>query len=130
MLGNSYGTSLGPSMGTTVWTIVSLILAVIGCFVVYFLFVAKKDNPKQPFLAWLKEFLSFKKMLIETILKIAYLFCAIFITLSSFGLIGSSFLSFLLTLVFGNIIARVIFEGMLIMIMIWNNVNSINKKMK
>ena len=133
-LGSGYGSST-PSlfsfdMGSQVWTIVSLILALIGCFVVYFIFVAKKDTPKQKFLAWLKEFLSFKKMLIEVILKISYLFFAIFITLGSFSLIGTSFLAFLLTLVFGNLIIRLIYEGVLMMIMIWKNTTEINKKMK
>ncbi len=134
-LGNSLGSNYNTTTslfntGSTVWTLVSLILALIGCFVVYFLFVVKKDHPKQKFVAWLKDFLSFKKMLIEDILKIAYLFFAIFITLGSFALIGTSFLSFLLTLVLGNIIARITFEGILIMIMIWKNTNEINKKLK
>lgn len=117
-------------MGSQVWTIVSLILALIGCFVVYFLFVVKSDNPKQKFLAWLKEFLSFKKMLIEPILKIAYIFFAIFITLSSFNLIGSSFVGFLLMLIVGNLMTRLMFEGILMAVMIWKNTTEINKKLK
>ena len=129
----SYPTSsslLSPSMGATVWSIVSLVLALIGCFAVYFLFVVKKDTPKQKFLEWMKEFLSFKKMLIEPILKISYLFFAIFITLGSFSLIGTSFLSFLLTLVFGNLIIRISYEAVLMMVMIWKNTTEINKKLK
>ena len=130
--GNDYSSSLFPAanMGSTVWTIVSLVLALIGCFVVYFLFVIKKDNPKEKFLVWLKEFLSFKKMLIEPILKISYLFFAIFITLGSFALIGTSFLTFLLTLVFGNLFLRITYEAILMMIMIWKNTSEINKKLK
>ncbi len=135
--GFNYGNTTGvldqlnnTGTGATVWTLVSLILALIGCFVVYFLFVVKKDHPKQKFLAWLKDFLSFKKMLIEVILKIAYLFCAIFITLSSFALIGTSFLAFLLTLILGNLFTRLAFEGILMMIMIWKNTTEINKKLK
>lgn len=116
--------------GDNVWLLVSLILAIIGCFLVYFLFVVRKEHPKQKFLSWLKEFLSFKKMLIESILKIAYLFFAIFITLGSFALISTSFLSFILMLVLGNIFTRICFEGILIMIMIWKNTAEINKKLK
>ena len=124
----------GPLMSTgtaaVVWNIVSLILALVGCFVVYFLFVVKKDDPKQKFLAWLKDFLDFKKMLIETILKIAYLFFAIYITLSSFTLIGTTFVGFLVMLIVGNIVLRLAFEGMIMLIMIWKNTTEINKKMK
>ena len=138
-LGSDYGygatnTLISPSvnsaMGATVWTIVSLILALIGCFVIYFLFVIKKGDNKQKFLTWLRDFLSFKTMLIEPILKISYLFFAIFITLGSFALIGTNFLSFLLTLIIGNIVLRITYEALLIMIMIWKNTTDINKKMK
>ncbi len=131
----NYGNNLisnGPSMGTgaIIWTIVSLIVALAGCFVVYFVFVQKKENPKQPFFAWLKDFLRFDKMMIEAILKIGYYFCAIFITLFSFALISESFIGFLLTLIFGNLIARLIAEGVLIKIMIWKNTTEIKKHLK
>ena len=69
-------------------------------------------------------------MLIETIMKIAYIFIAIFITLGSFALISSSFVSFLLVLIFGNIIARVTYEFVMITISIWKNTRDINRKMK
>jgi len=124
--------SSGPSMGTgaMIWLIVSLVIALIGCFVVYFVFVHKKENPKQKFLAWLKSFLSFDKMLIEPMLKIAYLFAAIFMTLGSFALISSSFLGFLLMLTFGNLIARLLYEAALMKVMIWKNTTEIKNSLK
>ena len=117
-------------MGGAVWLIVALILSLIGCFVVYFLFVKKNTKLSNKFLIWLRDFLRFDKMLIETILKITYIFVALFITLGSFAIIGTSFLSFLLTLVFGNIVARVVYEASLIVIMIWKNTNEIKKNLK
>ena len=131
----SYGNDLissGPgfSTGAIVWLIISLVAALAGCFVVYFVFVQKKENPKQPFWAWLKEFLRFDKMLIEPILKITYYFVAIFITLSSFALIDLSFWMFLLELIFGNLFARIIAEAVLIKIMIWKNTTEIKKHLK
>lgn len=113
-----------------VWMIVSLILALIGCFVIYFIFVNKKQNPKEKFLAWLKAFLSFDRMLIEPMLKIAYLFAALFITLGSFALIGTSFLAFLFMLTFGNIFARLLYEAALMKVMIWKNTTEIKEKLK
>lgn len=133
MYGNGFvTTNIRPtvSVSGTVWMIVSLILAVIGCFVVYFLFVKKDIKTDNKFLAWLKSFLSFDIMLVEPILKIAYLFVVIFLTLSSFSLISESFLAFLMYLVFGNILARVLYEILLIKIMIWKNTNEIKKKLK
>ena len=72
----------------------------------------------------------FKKMYITTILKVSYLILAIFITLSSFSLISTSFVGFLLTLLFGNLILRIAYEFSLVLLSIHENVSEINKKMK
>ena len=113
-----------------VWIIIAFVLAIIGAFLVYFLFVKSDKKIENKFVAWLREFLDFNSMLIETIMKIAYIFIAIFITLGSFALISSSFVSFLLVLIFGNIIARVTYEFVMITISIWKNTRDINRKMK
>lgn len=112
------------------WTIVAAILSIIGGILLYILFVNKKDKVENKYLAWIKEFLSFKKMLIEVILKVSYIIVAIFITLTSFNIISTSFLGFLLYLIIGNVIARLIYEGSLILLMIWKNTSEINKKIK
>ncbi|MBQ1813112.1 MAG: hypothetical protein II119_04125 [Bacilli bacterium] len=135
MLGNNFVTTdmaprIDVSMGSAVWTLVSLILAAVGCFLVYFLFIKKEVKTDSKFLKWLKSFLNFDTMLIESILKIAYIFVVIFITLSSFSLISYSFLSFVVTLIFGNLIARIIYELILITVMIWKNTAEIKKSLK
>ena len=136
MYGNDFITTgiptarLSVGMGSAVWTLVSLILSVVGCFLVYFLFVKKNIKTDSKFLKWLKDFLNFDTMLIESILKIAYIFVVIFITLGSFSLISVSFLSFIVTLVFGNLIARIIYELILITVMIWKNTAEIKKNLK
>lgn len=116
--------------GVFVWSIVSLVLAIVGAVVGYFLFIKPNKKQDNKFLAWAKDFFDFKKMLIEDLLKIFYAFIAIYITLSSFALIGVNFLGFILMLVIGNLVARVSFEASLILIMIWKNTNDINKKLK
>ena len=127
---SSYSSSIISSASAGIWTIIAFVLAIIGAFLVYFLFV--KSNKKFPnkFLTWLKNFLEFQEMLIEPILKICYIFIALFITLSSFALISASFVAFLLYLIFGNLIARIIYELGMVVIGIWQNVRDINKKMK
>ena len=129
MLINTYGMQ-SSGLGAIIWTVVSLVVALVGCFVVYYLFIEKEVKTNNNFLKWLKNFLSFDKMLIETLLKISYLFFVIFITLSSFSLIGTSFISFLVYLIFGNLLLRIIYEIILIKIMIWKNTNEIKKKLK
>lgn len=129
MLINTYGMH-NSGLGAIIWTVVSLVVALVGCFAAYYLFTEKDIKTNNNFLKWLKSFLSFDKMLIETLLKISYLFFVIFITLSSFSLIGTSFISFLVYLIFGNLLLRIIYEIILIKIMIWKNTNEIKKKLK
>ena len=121
-----------PSMGlgSLIWIIIALVVSLVGCFVIYFMFVKKDGKEKNKTLAWLKDFLRFDKMMIESILKIGYIFTVLFLTLGSFALISTSFLGFVLTLICGNLIARIIYEGALIKIMIWKNTTEIKKNMK
>lgn len=113
--------------GTGVWTIISLILAIVGGILVYFLFVKAKEDPKNKFLKWLKDFLAFKTMWIETILKVLYYILTIFFILGSFALIPVSFLSFISTLVLAPIVIRLIYEFSMMFIMIWRNTADIAK---
>ena len=133
---NSYGVSptiLDSSpkfVASGIWTIVSVILAIIGGIVLYFTFLSKKNEGKfTGFLGWLYDFLTFKKMMIENVLKILYIIVALFVTLSSFGLMSISFLAFLLTLVIGNVLTRVIYELLLVNLVICKNTTEINKKL-
>ncbi len=120
--------ALTSAVGSTVWVILSIILAVVGGILIYFLFLSKKNEGKfTGFLGWLYDFLSFKKMFLEALLKITYLIVAIYITLFSFVLIGDSFLGFLLTLVLGNVIARVVYEFSLVLLVICRNTTDIAK---
>lgn len=132
MYGNNfYWGTMGPTFtGSAVWTIIAFILAVVGGFLAYYLFVKNTKKMDNKFLNWLKRFLNFKEMLIEPILKVSYIILAIFITLYSFNMIGVSFISFLFTLVLGNIILRIIYEWCLVLIMIWKNTTEINDKTK
>lgn len=121
----------GQTSNSLTWMIIALILAIAGGILVYFLFL-KKDNENKftGFVKYLYEFLSFKKMWLESILKISYLILAIYISLMSFELIGTSFLGFILTLLFGNIVLRVVYELSLLLLTICRNTTEINKKLK
>lgn len=134
----TYGTDFADISTTTatkaasgmIWVVISAILAVIGGIVLYFTFLSKKNEGKfTGFLGWLYDFLTFKKMMIENVLKILYIIVALFVTLSSFGLISISFLAFLLTLVIGNVLTRVIYELLLVKLVICKNTTEINKKL-
>ena len=118
------------SSGNLVWFIISVVVAFIGGIALYFTFLNKKNEGKyKGFTGWMYDFLSFKKMVIENILKILYLISAIYITLSSFALISSSFLGFLLYLVVGNLVIRIVYELLLVVLVICRNTTDISKKL-
>ena len=120
----SAGTELG------VWGIISAVIAVIGGFVLYFSFLSKGNEGKfTGWKGWMYDFLTFKKMVIENILKVVYLILAIFITLSSLGVISESFLGFLAYLIIGNLVLRVIYELSLVILIICRNTTEMNKKL-
>ena len=113
-----------------VWSIIALVIAVIGGIALYFTFSNKKNDGKWTgFLGWLYNTLTFKNMIVETILKILYLVIAIFITLYSLGLIAVNIILALGVLVIGNIILRVCYEFMLLAIITCRNTSDINSKL-
>lgn len=112
-----------------VWIVIAAI-AFIGGIVLYFTFLSKRNEGKfKGFFGWLYEFFNFKKFTIEAILKITYLIFAIFITLSSFTIIPSSPAGFLLLLILGNLVLRIIYEFLLVILVICRNTIEINKKL-
>ena len=96
----------------------------------YFTFLKKDNEGKYTgFLGWMYDFLTFKKLTIENVLKILYLICAIFVTLSSFATISTSFIAFLVYLVVGNLVVRIAYELILVRLIICRNTTEINKKL-
>ena len=134
LLNNLSSTGSSSSMaGAGIWMIIAAIIAIVGGILVYFLFVKSKTEPKGKFLKWLKDFLAFKVMWIEPILKVVYYIATIFIVLNSFsflGLGGYGVLMWLLTLVLGPVILRVAYEATMMFIMIWRNTRDIAENIK
>ena len=113
-----------------IWMIIAAIIALVGGILVHFLFVKGKSEPKNKFVKWLKDFLSFKVMWIETLLKVIYYIATIYVILASFAMISASFLSFLLMLVLGPVLIRLAYECLMMYIMIWRNTQDIANNTK
>ena len=117
-------------MGTAsfIWFIIAAILSVVGGFVLYFMFLKPSNNGKfEKFVGWLYDFLSFRKMMLESILKITYLILALFISLASLGMNNIPMAIF--TIIFGNISLRIFYEFLLVQLIICRNTNEINSRM-
>lgn len=113
-----------------IWLIISAVLAVVGAIVLPLTFLSAKNEGKfKGFLGWMYDFLTFKKMMLEALLKGLYLVFVIFITLGSFAMLSQSFIPFIVTLVLGNISARIVYEFSLILLLICRNTTDISKKL-
>lgn len=111
-------------------TVILFLIALVGGICAYLMFVKSDEEPKDPRLVKLKEFLSFKKMIIEGLLKATYIIFALFVTLFSFQImIGTSFITGLMMLILLNIMLRIGYEASLIVLLIWRNTSDINKKL-
>lgn len=124
----SMDTSVSAGMG--IWLIIATILSIIGGVLVYFLFVKAKTTPKGKFMKWLKDFLAFKTMWLEPILKVMYYIETIAVVLISFAFISTSFLMFLGILILGPIITRLIYEMFMMFVMVWHNTQEIAENTK
>lgn len=111
--------------------IVFFILALAAALCTYFLFInpAKKKSYTGA-AKWLHEFLDFKKSLLEAILKISYIFFAVYITLTAISFITTDATLFFATLIVGNVMLRVAYEAAMLLITIAKNTTEINNKMK
>ena len=124
------GSSMSGGAAAGVWTIIALVIAVIGGICLYFTVFSKKNEGKyKGFMAWLYDFVKFKKMCAATILKITYMISAIFITLWSFAFITQVLLFFGM-LILGNLFLRVAYEFSLVLLSIHENVVELNEKTK
>lgn len=122
------GFTIGSNVDST-WLVVSAVIAIIGGIVGYIVFVSKKKDGYTGFVAWLHDFLNFKTYFINMVLKVLYMITAIYITLSSFSYIRASVAAFFLVLIFGNLLARIGYELMLMLITLVDNTTEINNKL-
>ena len=136
MAGGSYATGgsgmqgMGALPGEVIWIMIAAVIAIIGGLVLYFTFLAKKNEGRfKGFWRWTYDFLNFKKLTIEAILKVTYLMLTIFITLGSFAIIPSSPAGFFAILILGNLVLRITYEFSLVMLIICRNTTEINTKL-
>lgn len=113
-----------------VWMIISVLLAVMGGLYLFSNFFSKdKSSAYTGLKKKIYDFLHFKITIIEPIFKVLYLITSITITLSSFTFIFGNFFKFIAILVFGNLIARLAFELLLLTLKMISDISEINTKL-
>lgn len=113
-----------------VWAIISIILAILGGVLIYFLFVKGRDLNLSDGLKKLRDILDFKIMIIEPVVKILYLVLTIYTILMAFSFLTTNFLAFIITLVLGPLLIRILYEAAIMLVMIWKNTKTIAENTK
>ncbi|HIQ58944.1 MAG TPA: hypothetical protein IAB22_05790 [Candidatus Merdivicinus intestinavium] len=116
---------------------VALVISIILGIAVYFVFLSPRNDGKfHGFAGWLYEFLNFRRLLLDSLLRIIYIIASVWIVLGGFinlfvgyGSFGARFLAFLLSSIFGNIALRLVYEFIMMLVIICRNVGDINRKM-
>lgn len=121
-----YGMSATPIL-VVIGIIAGLVIGILACVLVL---PAKSRAGLSPFFQKIHDYVQFKYLWIESIIKVLYIITTCVITLVGFLLLfGYTFFLGLLLMVFGIIINRLIYEGILVMILILRNTQQINDKM-
>ena len=116
--------------GAQVWAILAPILAIVGAILLYFLFVRQKDDPKNPTAKALKDFLSFKTMKVEALVKMFYYASTFYVILTSFNWLtlgGDYIFQFFCQLILYPIAIRLAYELVMVLIGIWHNTSDKKK---
>lgn len=131
----NYGYSYSSGLATVgILAVIFLVAALVGGIILYFLVFGKqKDGKYHGFMKWVYDFVHFRVLTVEAIVKILYLISAIAVTLTAFlwfanGLIG--LLLCPLQIVLGNIAVRIAYEFAVMLILLVRNTNEINAKLK
>ena len=121
---NTLSQSNTSNTGAEVWAILAPILAIVGAILLYFLFVRPTAEPKNPTAKAIKDFLSFKTMKVEALVKMFYYACTFYCVLTSFNwlTLGTDFIwQFFSQLLLGPIVIRLVYELVMVLIGIWHN---------
>jgi MFS family permease len=106
---------------------ICFILALIAAIVLFFVFLPAKKEPKQKgFLLWAHRALNFRSMFSLGLLKFLYLISVCFLVLYGLYMLFASFLVGLAVLVVGNLVTRIVYESLVLIFSIHENLSQIN----
>ena len=105
----------------TNWMIVGFAVAIVAAVLLFFLFVNKKDNVKGVG-GKIKDYLAFKDMYIESLLKMFYIGSTVYIFFQAIAtVVLGDVMGFFVELFLGPIIIRALYELAMVLVKIWRN---------
>lgn len=98
---------------------------------VYVLFMDKKNEKKlDKTTKKIFDFLHFKKLYLEEILKICYLFSTVFLNIIAISCLVKNFVLFILLFIIGNVSLRIFYELIVMFIHLHDDVRDLKNKKK
>jgi hypothetical protein len=127
----------GAFRGLIQWIVWSAIISLFVGIAIFFTFLPNRNEKKlNGSLRWLHKYLNFNVLIIETLPRMAYTICALFITFISFisffftNFIGDyAIVAFLLIIIVGNLLLRVAYESFMIIFIICRNTSLMREKL-
>ena len=105
----------------TNWLIVGAVLAIVAAILLFFFFINTKKEYKG-FWGKVKEFLSFKIMYIEALLKMFYIASTVYVVFLAIAMIVmGSVQDFFVYLFLGPIVCRAAYEFAMLFVKMWKN---------
>jgi hypothetical protein len=103
------------------WMIVGFAVAIVAAVLLFFLFVNKKNAVKGVG-GKIKDFLAFKDMYIESLLKMFYIGSTVYIFFQAIAtVVLGDVMGFFVELFLGPIIIRALYELAMVLVKIWRN---------
>ncbi|MBQ1540024.1 hypothetical protein IIZ72_00445 [Candidatus Saccharibacteria bacterium] len=126
--GNSLiSAATGKMNFVTNWMIVGFVVSIVAAILLFFLFVNKKDAVKG-FGGKIKNFLAFKDMYIESLLKMFYIGSTVYIFFQAIAtVVLGDVMGFFIELFLGPIICRAAYEFAMVIVKIWRNTEKASK---
>ncbi len=116
-----------------VFGVILVIAAIVAGIVLRATVFSEKNQGKYTgFMGWLYNFMNFRSLIVQPVVKLLYCITACIITATSLITLlsgGMGIISGLLGFVVGQIVARLIYELMMLTILLVTNVMEINKKL-
>lgn len=127
-----YTRSAGASgVGVVLGIILAAAATVLAC--IFLLPEKRREGMKNKFMEFLHDFVNFKVLFIDKLMKVLYIFttCAAVLVGFFMLILGGRYLWYvgLMLMVFGPIVIRLVYEGMMLLIIGVNNIVEINNKL-
>ncbi len=128
---NMFGESMSNSVVNGIVGVIAFIVTVVLVAILYIFVMPDEKRPAlNKYFRRIHDFLKIRSLMIESILRFVYVFSVVYSVVGGFLSLFDNFWLGLLSIVFGPIVCRVIFEALLLNIILAKNVIEINNHLK